>query len=268
MRNYLLPFLLLFFIACEKENEVQEEIQAPNESKAICLLNQEYYLSSSDTSTKVVLASYVYDDNGLIMIDQTLSQGGDPMPDTATLIVWENGHPAYSLKTENGQSDTLEKYTYDAEGRLSEINYFVYGHPLYMEKMIYRENELIGYTWEEGAKLFEYEVKSRDGLIREIILKSSNGNPVDSNFYRQIIYYDDKNNPLYKTHTGNFNYLEYFNNRNVTQLIAYQDGAIKTSRSYEISYEYDDFGNPIKALSQTANSTATYSSYDCAFGIN
>jgi hypothetical protein len=270
MRAYLLPILLLFLFACKEENDGQEDINPPIRSKAFCKLDQEYYLSPSDTSTKVVFATYNYDANGLIMIDQTFTQTRDPNPDTATHIIWDNGNPICAIKTENGQSDNLEKYSYDAEGRLIAIDGFVSGNPFYTEKLTYNGNRLIACTIEENGLISEFEVRSREGLIMEVILKSRNGNPVDTNTLRQEMQYDDKPNPLFKTLTGNYNRLEYFNNRNITQYKIYQNGMLWESQSYELGYEYDNFGNPVKVSSKdpSSNSIPIYSSYSCAISFS
>ena len=259
----LLPFLLF---ACKKENNEidQGTITPPFASDTSCQLYQESFTSASDSNTKTVFATYIYDIEQLVLIDQTLSQNGDPEPDTAVMIYWENDHPVFSMRKENAQLDTLEKYTYDMLGRLTEVSFYNNGNVFRSQKMIYGDGSLRAFIYESNGIRDEFEVRTENGLIMEIIQSSRNGNQVDSNYLRQIMMYDDQTNPHYNLHTGNFNRLEYFNKNNIVEYRLIRNGVVDQTQSIDYLYEYDNFGNPLKLTTLFSGlSYSTYSNYIC-----
>jgi len=267
MKNYLLPFLFLFLIACEKEDDTiptNDDLVSDIPAKE-CLAVEEYLLSDLDSS-KEVYQKYFYDADRLVKVTYPLAQsvGSSAAVDSTLFFYDSNYNPAYSMNASAGVLDTVEKYQYDEEERLVEVAFYANGNPYAWERIFYEGLTPSKIIYESNPFIYEYEVRIENGSITELIQLSRNGNPVDSNYLRQRMAYDNQTNPRQKLHTGSYNRLQHFNKNNLTKYRLLRNGVVDQTQSIDYSYEYDRLGNPIRSIRIfSGDSSITYTSYTC-----
>lgn len=264
MKTYLLPILLLSLFACKKESN-ESPIGEKNSSmpETNCYMAEDYYLSDVDSSNQV-FRKYFYESDRLVKITYPQVQSGASNPDSTIFVYGSNNKMVYSMISISGVLDTLEKYSYDNEQRLIEVSFFSNGISNRREKMVYENGSLATLIYESPAFTEEYEVKTENGLIKEIILSSRNEIEFDSSYLRQEMIYDNEANPFYETHIGYFNRLKYFNENNLLQYRLIRNGKLDQTQSVDYSYSYNKFGYPVETTFNASIGTyTTYSDFDC-----
>tara|TARA_R100001015_G_C4626520_1_gene185552 strand:- start:1705 stop:2505 length:801 start_codon:yes stop_codon:yes gene_type:complete len=266
--------MLVLLFSCKKDNDESNNPKIdPQGSVSFCELADEYYISPFDSS-KVVYASFKYQLGRLVQIDRSLLQMG-ASADSLINIIWKNDKAVTAIEPLNiidtlGIGDTLEKYIYDDKDRLIEVYFYFNGQIFRHDQFTYNENGLDRYISSSNGYKGEYDVILENGLIAELILIEENGTPVDSNYYREQMKYDENLNPLYKVIDGSFSRFDYFNKHNMTEFKVIQNGIPQSAQGAEYVYDYNSFDYPIKTsvIWAAGGGYSTYKSYNCAVSTN